>query len=73
MATYSKLQEYKPEAESIVAWNGRDIQANNIAADEQMPVFLSVVGGRSVLPASVPDSAGKAPKRNVSSLVRDTE
>ena len=49
MATYGKLQEYKPEAESIAAYLERVeifFQANNIAADKQVPVFLSVVGGR---------------------------
>ena len=50
MATYGKLQEYKPGAESIAAYLERVeifFQANNIAADKQVPVFLSVVGGRT--------------------------
>ena len=44
MATYGKLQEYKPEAESIAAYLERVeifFQANNIAADKQVPVFLA--------------------------------
>ena len=43
MATYGKLQEYKPETESIAAYLERVevfFQANDIATDKHVPVFL---------------------------------
>ena len=50
MATYGQLQEYKPESENITAYLERVevfFRANDIAADKQVPVFLSVVGGKT--------------------------
>ena len=50
MATYGQLQEYKPESENITAYLERIevfFRANDIAADKQVPVFLSVVGGKT--------------------------
>ena len=50
MATYGQLQEYKPESENITAYLERAevfFRANDIAEDKQVPVFLSVVGGKT--------------------------
>ena len=50
MASYGKLSEFHPEAESISAYLERVelfFTANSIADDKKVAVFLSVVGGKT--------------------------
>ena len=50
MATYGRLREFQSETESIAAYLERVevfFSANDIAADKQVAVFLSVVGGKT--------------------------
>lgn len=50
MATYGQLQQFQPEAESIGAYLERvDMYflANDIAREKKVPVFLSVIGGKT--------------------------
>ncbi len=49
-ATFGRIEEFKPEAESIASYLERiDLYflANDVAEVKQVPVFLSVVGGKS--------------------------
>ena len=50
MASYGKLSEFHPEAESISAYLERVelfFTANSIADDKKVAVFLSVIGGKT--------------------------
>lgn len=49
MATHGKLQEFQPNVEGIASYlEHKEIyfKANDIAEGKQVPVFLSVIGGR---------------------------
>ena len=49
-ATYGQIQEFCPEIESIEAYIEcveLYFEANNIDADQQVAVFLSVIGGKN--------------------------
>ena len=76
MATYGQLQEYKPESENITAYLERAevfFRANDIAEDKQVPVFLSVVGGKTYSLLRDLTAPDKAARQNVGSVVRDAE
>jgi len=48
--TFGQIQEFSPEIESIEAYIERVelyFEANNIAEDRQVAVFLSVIGGKN--------------------------
>ena len=48
--SYRRIDEFQPENESIAAYLKRVelfFSANDIAAEKQVPVFLSVIGGRT--------------------------
>ena len=50
MASYEKLSEFHPEAESISAypeWVELFFTANSVANDKKVAVFSSMVGGRT--------------------------
>ena len=48
--SYRRIDEFQPENESIAAYLKRVepfFSANDIAAEKRVPVFLSVIGGRT--------------------------
>ena len=55
--SYGRTDEFQPENKSIAAYLERVelfFSANDIAAEKRVPVFLSVIGGRTTAEPSHP-------------------